>query len=83
MEAVTWRWGDEQYGEMAHAGIEGQAIALCGATAITPMLHGPFFSHRCPRCESLRAGRLEVFPNPFAARNRALRKAAAENEEEF
>ena len=83
MESITWRWGTGQFGKLAHAGLEGQEETLCDAPAGIPILHGPFYTHRCPKCEHLRAGRMEVFPNPYAAMNRQLRARAVQNGEEF
>ena len=64
---ITWRWELNRIGEVAHAGDDEVSETLCGKSAAGPsLLHGPWFELRCPICEELRAGRIEVFYNPFA-----------------
>lgn len=69
MSHVTWRWGVNQEGELAHAGLLGEPQTLCGADAEKrTIFHGPWLEMRCPTCEQLRDGRAEIFRDPDADR---------------
>jgi len=62
---ITWRWGVETLGKVAHAGFEGQAETVCDAQAGGPVYHPVWFDFRCQACEEYTRGLLERYPSPF------------------
>lgn len=64
--AITWRWGIDTLGKVAHAGYEGHPETVCETQAGRPVYHPVWFDFRCRACEEGTRGLLERYPSPFA-----------------